>query len=167
MPCHGCENNLENQESHLGEDGCLQTTCDEKQHSPYFYVYSDGACKGNPGLSAGGAVLYDASFNELDNISILFGLGTNNEAEYKAFIEGVKLCLRNKISLKRVIFRMDSEWVCKQLWKEYKVLNPNIKILYEKTQEFDIDFASQVQHVFRQENKRADELANKPFLKNL
>lgn len=141
--------------------GCLEELHEE---TSLYFVYSDGACKGNPGPCAGGAVLYDASFNEIDTISVLFGIGTNNEAEYKAFIEGVKLCLRNNIPLRKVIFRMDSELLCKQLTGKYKVSSSNLFSLYEITQKFDIDFSSQIEHVYRHENKRADSLANVPFL---
>ncbi len=55
----------------------------------------------------------------------------------------------------------DSELMIKQLNKEYKVKNPEIKIIYEQIQKLLSNFkAIKFTHVRRERNVRADELAN-------
>ena len=145
--CYGCENNISNQEGHM--NGCLSET---------YYLYTDGACKGNPGRSGGGAVIYDSSMNEIASVSKYFGIGTNNEAEYKALIEGLKLCEENFIPTDKVTIRMDSNLVVSQVLGKFKVKNERLLSLYNKVKGYEI---KTIEHVYREFNKRADELANK------
>lgn len=53
-------------------------------------VYADGACKGNPGQMGIGARIQDEHGKELETVSQLIGYGTNNIAEYRSAIEGLK-----------------------------------------------------------------------------
>ena len=53
-------------------------------------VYADGACRGNPGPMSIGASIQNDHGTELGTVSALIGQGTNNIAEYRAAIEGVK-----------------------------------------------------------------------------
>lgn len=147
--CYGCENEINNQMAHI--DGCLR----EKE----YFLHTDGACKGNPGKSGGGAVIFDENMKELDCVSKNFGVMTNNEAEYNALIEGIKLCEKNFISLENVNLRLDSLLIVKQLKGEYKVKSENLIPLFEKVKKNVNKFKS-IEHVYREFNKRADELAN-------
>jgi ribonuclease HI len=52
-------------------------------------VYADGASRGNPGRASIGATIQDESGQELATVSRAIGIGTNNQAEYRAAIEGV------------------------------------------------------------------------------
>jgi ribonuclease HI len=45
-------------------------------------LYSDGGARGNPGPSAGGAVLFDADGAEV--LLLTISIGTNNKAEYSS-----------------------------------------------------------------------------------
>jgi ribonuclease HI len=146
--CYGCENDILNQEGHIG--GCLNYDIE-------YFLFTDGASKGNPGKAGGGVVIFDKDDKEIDCASVNFGICTNNEAEYRALIEGVKLCEKNCIDFENVNLRLDSLLIVKQLKGEYKVKSENLIPLFEKVK--SIKFKS-IEHVRREFNKRADFLAN-------
>lgn len=52
----------------------------------------DGSCRGNPGNCGGGGVIRDNRGFFKAAFSSLLGYGTNNMAELKAIILGIKLC---------------------------------------------------------------------------
>ena len=132
--------------------------------SPFpFNLYFDGSSKNNPGRGGAGAVLYQK--NEKENTEI-FALShfvgenvTNNVAEYTGLIIGLAECL--KIGVKNLCVKGDSLLVIQQMRGVYKVKSENLKGLYTQAK----DLASQFEtiefiHVYREENKRADELSN-------
>lgn len=157
MSCYGCQYHLENQQAHMMPGGCLN-------EENIFYLYTDGACRGNPGICTGGAVLYDHTFKVIDSLSILFGIGTNNEAEYKAMLEGLKMCIRNGIDLSSsgLCVRSDSELLVNQLQGIYKIRKENLKILYDQVIATGINVTN-IEHVRREDNQVADALANDAF----
>ena len=53
-------------------------------------LYSDGACRGNPGVGGAGAVITDAEGSVIWEGKEYLGHCTNNIAEYKALILGLK-----------------------------------------------------------------------------
>ncbi|NTW76814.1 MAG: reverse transcriptase-like protein, partial [Syntrophaceae bacterium] len=55
-----------------------------------YRLYSDGACRGNPGEGGAGAVILDAEGNVIWEGKEYLGHCTNNIAEYKALILGLK-----------------------------------------------------------------------------
>jgi ribonuclease HI len=122
-------------------------------------VETDGACKGNPGPMAIGATIKNKEGTELATVSQLIGQGTNNIAEYRAAIEGLKAAKALGASL--IELRMDSELVVKQISGSYKVKNQSLQPLYKEVIELLNVFEEwTVLHIPREENQRADELAN-------
>ncbi len=120
-------------------------------------LYTDGASRGNPGEAGGGIVLVDGDVEEK---SVYFGVRTNNEAEYLALIEGVKLALSRGAGELEIF--MDSLLVVRQLRGEYRVKNPRIRPLFEKARRLLGRLDSwTVKHIDRRENSRADRLANR------
>jgi ribonuclease HI len=91
-------------------------------------VYADGACWGNPGPAAIGAVLKDQDKRILVEISKYIGIGTNNQAEYKAVIAGLNAC--KDLQAREIVLHIDSELVIRQLAGKYRVKNPVLKPLY-------------------------------------
>ena len=150
--CYGCENNILNQEGHMGFNGCLADPPN------IYYLYTDGACRGNPGRSGGGAVIYDYNMNEIASKSTYFGIMSNNQSEYRALMEGINLCQELFIDLENVILRMDSLLIVNQLKGKFAVKSSNLIDLFKTVK--DNNFKS-IEHVYRKDNKRADELANK------
>ena len=118
----------------------------------------DGASKGNPGPSAIGIAIYKN--NELtEEISEFIGNQTNNFAEYTALIRALEICLAK--SYKNIEVNSDSELVVKQINKIYKVKDADIKELFDKANSLISKIPSfKITHVPREENLKADKLAN-------
>lgn len=55
-----------------------------------FHIYTDGACKGNPGLGAWGFVVYDPNDERLGTKSGYSPKTTNNEMELTAIVEALR-----------------------------------------------------------------------------
>lgn len=127
-------------------------------------IYADGSCRGNPGPMAIGVSIQDneADGVEIETISTLIGDGTNNIAEYRAAIEGLRRAY--ELGAKDVELRMDSELVIKQIEGIYKVRNKALKPLHAAVMVWLRSFNSyRLKHVPRDDNARADELANQAY----
>jgi ribonuclease HI len=129
----------------------------EKKNDKELFLYTDGASKGNPGKAGAGAVLFDGNGKEITSESKFLGIKTNNEAEYEALLLGIELCQSLNIDTRTVNLRADSQLMVKQLLGNYKARNESIKKLYEKAKKFQF---KSIEHVYRENNKRADELSN-------
>ena len=121
-------------------------------------IYIDGASKGNPG-PAGVGVVICRNGETINNISSYIGDATNNLAEYTALLYGLEEAFRLKA--KEVKVYTDSELLCKQLNKEYKVRDHKIQILYNQAKHLICAFNNfNVVHIKREDNRGADKLAN-------
>ena len=125
-----------------------------------FILYSDGACRGNPGPAAVGAILYKEGSNDpLATISKKIGRATNNIAEYRALVEGLKCALELKCD--NIIILLDSELVVKQIQGKYRVKNEQLRSLHQSVIELLNEYQSwTISHIPREKNKEADKLAN-------
>ena len=124
-----------------------------------YRLYSDGACRGNPGEGGAGAVITDAEGNIVWEGKEYLGHCTNNIAEYKALILGLKGALH--AGYKKLDVFMDSELLAKQINGSYKVKNENLKILMQEVRSLLNSFEFvQVKHVLRCHNAEADRMAN-------
>ncbi len=128
----------------------------EKQN---YLLYSDGACRGNPGEGGAGAVITDAAGNVIWEGKEYLGHCTNNIAEYKALILGLRGALAH--GYKKLDVYLDSELLAKQINGAYRVKNDNLKVLMQDVRSLLSSFESvQVKHVLRCHNAQADRLAN-------
>jgi|TARA_Y100000992_G_scaffold199654_1_gene136001 ribonuclease HI len=123
-----------------------------------YQLYCDGASRSNPGdASIGISILLDGK--EVHTISKKIGIATNNEAEYQALIDGLNYCVDN--SIKEIQVFLDSNLVVEQVNKNFKVKAGNLKVLNSKVDDLIQEFNFiEINHVYREENKRADQLAN-------
>jgi ribonuclease HI len=122
-------------------------------------LFSDGACRGNPGIGGAGAVITDAVDNILWEGKEYLGHCTNNIAEYKALILGLKGAQAQGFNQLDVY--LDSELLANQINGSYKVKNENLKILMQEIRSLLSSFKSiHVKHVLRCHNAQADALAN-------
>ncbi len=126
-----------------------------------LHLYSDGGSRGNPGQAAIGGILVDpAKGVTLKEYAERIGEQTNNVAEYRALIEGLKIALRYRPN--RLICHLDSELVVKQLNGEYRVKMPTLQPLVDEIHQLTMELPDVVfQHIPREDNWRADELVNK------
>lgn len=123
-----------------------------------YFIYIDGASRGNPGPSGAGAVIYEGK-NEVARLKKYLGDATNNEAEYEALILGIKEAVRLNYFSVRVF--SDSELMVNQVNGHYRVLDPKLEKLYQRAyKEIHKLSAFQISYLGRRSNKVADALAN-------
>jgi ribonuclease HI len=126
--------------------------------STEYTMNFDGASKGNPGLSGAGAVIYKNG-EEIWSSCKFIGYKTNNQAEYSALILGLKGALTLNIKCLSVLG--DSLLVINQVNNIYKVKSVCLHDLYKEAQSLKTEFDFiEFNHVYREYNKRADELSN-------
>ena len=119
----------------------------------------DGGSRGNPGPAGIGVVVSAADGTPLVTLGRFIGRATNNVAEYRALITAMQEA--KKLGAKRILIRGDSELVIKQMKGEYRVKNPDMKVLYEEAQELIGEFEqAKIEHNLRNKNELADTLAN-------
>jgi len=122
-------------------------------------LYTDGACRGNPGVGGAGALLVDSKGRVICSLKKFLGLCTNNIAEYKALILGLEAAVERRP--KKLHIFLDSELLVKQVDGSYRVKHENLKPLMGKVRDLLSSLESYtIQHIDRSENKKADELAN-------
>lgn len=122
-------------------------------------VYADGGSRGNPGPSAGAAVLFGENGEELGRVGRHLGVTTNNVAEYTGLILG--LTIAREKGATHVEVRMDSLLVIEQMRGNYRVKHPNLQPLYARAARIAGEFDSvKWVHVPREKNKEADALVN-------
>lgn len=122
-------------------------------------VWFDGACSGNPGPMGGGAVV-DVEGGRRQVLSLAFGIGTNNQAEYRALILGLRHALA--AGAEDLVVHGDSELVLKQLKGEYKVRNEELKPLHAEAAKLLRQFRGyRLEWVPRHANGVADEASKK------
>lgn len=126
-----------------------------------LHLFTDGGSRGNPGQAAIAAILEDPIRGvTLREHYERIGIETNNVAEYRALIEGLKIAQRYHPN--RLICHLDSELIVKQLSGEYRVKMPTLQPLVEEIQSLSMEFADIVfKHIPREDNYRADALVNK------
>jgi ribonuclease HI len=124
-----------------------------------WQVRTDGAARGNPGPAGVGVVLVDPEGNVVDELARGIGWATNNVAEYRALIEGLKLARSHGADRLRVL--SDSTLMVQQMRGTYKVRHDGLKPLHAEARELADGFAGiRFEAVPRERNRRADELAN-------
>ncbi len=122
-------------------------------------LFTDGASRGNPGEAGAGSVLLDDKGKELVCRSLYLGRCTNNVAEYRALILGLQSA--QEIGCSRLAILLDSQLIVRQIEGRYKVKNAALKPLFKEVKMLLAGIADwSIAHVPREENKRADELAN-------
>ncbi len=123
--------------------------------------YSDGGSRGNPGEAALGVYfpVLEKEFSEYLNIA------TNNEAEYKAIIYGLKKAKRfagEDHKKTAVEIRADSELAVRQLNGEYKMKDEKLIPLFIEIWNLKTEFKNVLfVHIPREENVRADTMVNR------
>lgn len=120
-------------------------------------LYIDGASKGNPGPAGIGVVVCENG-QVIKNLSFYIGETTNNIAEYSSLIYGLQEALILKAE--KVKVNTDSQLLYRQIRKEYKVKNTQIRVLYNQVLHILEAFAdSKIDFIPREKNRGADKLA--------
>lgn len=127
---------------------------------PSLVLFADGGSRGNPGPAGAGAVIYDDQGGELAALSKFLGRATNNVAEYQALLLGLEHA--KLLGAGGLTVKLDSELLVRQINGQYRVKSPHLKPLYQKALALLRNFSPvTIIHVRREQNRRADELANR------
>ncbi|MDX3838163.1 bifunctional RNase H/acid phosphatase [Streptomyces europaeiscabiei] len=125
-----------------------------------FIVEADGGSRGNPGPAGYGSVVLDAVTGEtLVEAAEYIGVATNNVAEYRGLIAGLKAAyeLDPEASVR---VRMDSKLVVEQLSGRWKIKHPDMKPLAAEAARVFPPGRVTYEWMPREQNKHADRLAN-------
>jgi ribonuclease HI len=123
-----------------------------------FLLRFDGCSKGNPGLAGAGAVLYYDKEEIWSDYKFL-NKQTNNQAEYNGLLLGLNYAVNSNIT--SLYVEGDSLLVINQMTGKFKCDSINIIDLHKKAKQLERQFDFiQFNHIYRDKNKRADELAN-------
>ena len=120
---------------------------------------TDGGARGNPGPAAYAYVLETEDGTVLDARGESIGVATNNVAEYRALVEGLRKAVELGIDSVEVV--SDSELLVKQMRGEYKVKNDALRALHGEASEL-AEGLEKVAYtaVRRAHNELADSLVN-------
>lgn len=131
-----------------------------------YIIYTDGGSRGNPGKAGVGVVILDQAGKILTETNKYLGITTNNEAEYQAVILGLETIKKiiGKGKLKNIIIelRVDSQLIARQIKGEYQIKEEKLFPLFIQVWNFKVSECPNIEvvEIKREENKRADFLAN-------
>jgi len=147
-----------------------------KKEQNNLKIYTDGACKGNPGPGGWGAILkFGNHIKELNGFSIET---TNNIMELTAVIQSLKSVKKSC----EIVITTDSNYVKNGItkwihnWKKNDWKTANKQIVKNKEYWLELDMLAQKYkiewkwvkgHSGHPENERADQLANEAIKNNL
>ncbi|MGD8451574.1 MAG: ribonuclease HI family protein [Phycisphaerae bacterium] len=122
-------------------------------------IHVDGGSRGNPGPAGAGVRIAAADGTLIFEGAYYLGRQTNNAAEYHAVIRA--LTRAQQCGDPQLTVFSDSELLVRQITGEYEVKSPNLIQLYRQVQLLLLRVPNwSFRHVRREENTRADELAN-------
>jgi ribonuclease HI len=122
-------------------------------------VSCDGAARGNPGPAGIGVVVTNGQGRVLAEVGEGIGVATNNVAEYRATLEGLRRAA--DLGATHVLVRSDSRLLVEQLSGRFRVKNPTLIRLHGEARALASRFAEVgYEHVPRELNREADRLAN-------
>jgi ribonuclease HI len=122
-------------------------------------LYTDGGARGNPGPAAYAFVLETEDGTVLDARGEAIGTATNNVAEYRALVEGLRRAVEAQVTALEVV--SDSELVVKQMRGEYRVKNRALQGLSTEAARLAREVGKVTYTAVRREhNELADRLVN-------
>jgi ribonuclease HI len=120
---------------------------------------TDGGARGNPGPAAFAYVLETEDGTVLAAHGEAIGVATNNVAEYRALVEGLRKAAELQVGELEVV--SDSELLVKQMRGEYKVKNEALRALSLEAGRLGRQVGKVTYRAVRREhNELADQLVN-------
>jgi ribonuclease HI len=123
-------------------------------------AHIDGGSRGNPGPAAYGVAIETTQGAPVAAFAKFLGETTNNFAEYQGLLAALEYALSH--GYPRLCVLTDSELMARQISGRYKIRSPDLKPLHDKAQGLIARLESfSIRHVYREQNREADRLANK------
>lgn len=123
-------------------------------------LFVDGAARGNPGPAAIGVVVQDGRGRVIAEVGETLGETTNNVAEYRALLRGLREARKRKADDLEI--RTDSDLLVRQINGTYRVKSPHLIPLHgEAIAALGAFRRWRIAHIPRTDNAAADALANK------
>lgn len=126
----------------------------------HIAIHVDGGARGNPGPAGAGVVIADAQSHELlHKAGYWLGRATNNVAEYHGLLRALQIACALKPDSTTIC--SDSQLMVRQILGQYRVKAAQLKPLFEQVmQQLDTLGDWRIDHVKRELNKEADQMAN-------
>lgn len=123
-------------------------------------IHIDGGSRGNPGPAAAGvAITTQEQRTPVYQGGIHLGRMTNNAAEYHALLHALKLA--QQFGATQIDLYSDSQLLVRQINGQYRVKAAALQGLHSQAKEYLTTFGDwRCTHIRREQNHRADELAN-------
>jgi ribonuclease HI len=122
-------------------------------------VHVDGGARGNPGPAAAACVISTPGGEVLEERAELLGRATNNVAEYRALLLGLRRA--RELGASEVQIIGDSELIAKQVQGVYKVKHEAMRPLHREAMAALAAFERwSIRTVPRAQNAHADALVN-------
>ncbi len=122
-------------------------------------LFTDGGARGNPGPAAYAYVLEDEDGDVVAAHGEAIGHATNNVAEYRALVEGLRKAA--SLGVKELDVISDSELMVKQMRGEYRIKNEALRELsLDATKAARAIGTVRYTAVRREHNELADRLVN-------
>ncbi|GGL27176.1 bifunctional RNase H/acid phosphatase [Planomonospora parontospora] len=126
-----------------------------------YLVEADGGSRGNPGPAGYGAVVKDAADGQiLVEDAAAIGTATNNVAEYRGLIAGLRALLDLAGDGAAAEVRMDSKLVVEQMAGRWKIKNEGLRPLASEAAALARRLRVTWKWIPRERNTDADRLAN-------
>lgn len=123
-------------------------------------LHVDGASRGNPGEAAFGVHVAGPGGETRAELYAPIGRATNNVAEYRALVHGLRWALAR--GARNVQVFSDSELLVRQMSGRYRVKSPGLRSLHQEAAALVARFDhALIRHVPREQNRQADALANR------
>jgi ribonuclease HI len=120
---------------------------------------TDGGARGNPGPAAYGYVLETEDGTVLAAHGQAIGVATNNVAEYRALVEGLRKAAELEVDELDVV--SDSELLVHQMRGDWKVKNEALRELWSEANDLERKLGKVTYTAVRREhNELADRLVN-------
>jgi len=122
-------------------------------------LHFDGGSRGNPGPAAYGFVLDRPRGEQLAAVGEAIGVATNNVAEYRGLIEGMRRA--RELGIRRLTVHGDSKLVIEQMKGAWRVRAAGLRPLHDEARDMARGFETvRYEHVRRGGNVEADRLVN-------
>ncbi|AXK60424.1 ribonuclease HI family protein [Candidatus Chromulinivorax destructor] len=129
-------------------------------------LFIDGASKNNPGPAASGFVLFKNK-EIICRQGFYLGIKTNNQAEYYALVLGIFFAKKYIKKTELLTIISDSQLLVRQMTGIYKVKDAGLRQLKDLSALWLRGYTFRVEHVLREYNKLADEMANRGVEKKI